>query len=97
MAAYIVLGKFRQGPGDMSRIADEIRQLKAGIEKMGARVVGLWGLMGRFDMLLIVDAPDELTAIGAAQLAGRAMNASIETVRAFSEEDLATLAQRISG
>ncbi len=97
MAGYMVLGKFRQGPGDMSRITDEIRELKAGIEKMGARVVGLWGLMGRFDMLMIVDAPDELTAVGVAQLAGRAMNASTETVRAFSEEDLASLAQRMSG
>ncbi len=92
MAGYMVLGKFRQGPGDMSHMSDDIRQVKAGIEQMGARVIGLWGLMGRCDLVMMLDAPDELTAVGAGQVLARSLNASTETQRAFGEEELAALA-----
>ncbi len=97
MAGYVILGKFRQGPGDMSGIEEGNSRLKAGVEKMGARVVGLWALMGRFDVLMIVDAPSEMIAVGAAGLARRMMNVSTETARAFGEEEMASLARYLSG
>jgi uncharacterized protein with GYD domain len=69
MAGYVILGKFRQGPPDMSNVEQDISALKTGAEKLGARIVGLWALMGRFDVVIVVDAPDEMRAVGVAGLA----------------------------
>jgi uncharacterized protein with GYD domain len=96
MAGYMILGKFREGPPDMSHMDKDISDLKAGVEKMGARIIGMWGLMGRFDMLMVLDAPDEMTAVGIAAQAGKAMNASTETARAFSEDEMAALGRQMA-
>ncbi len=97
MAGYMILGKFREGPPDMSDMDKDLSDMKSGIEKMGARMVGMWGLMGRFDMVMIVDAPDEMTALGIAAQVGKAMKATTETARAFSEEELTgVLARRMA-
>ncbi len=95
MAGYMILGKFRQPP-DMNNMDKAIGDFKSNVEKTGARVVGLWGLMGRFDMLLVVDAPDEMTAIAIAAQAGKAMNATTETARAFSEEELTGVGKQMA-
>ena len=96
MAGYVILGKFRQDVPDMSRMDRNVSEQKAAIEKLGARLIGMWGLMGRFDFLMILDAPDEMTATGIAALTGRAMNASTETARAFSEEEMAALGRQMA-
>ena len=96
MAGYMILGKFRQGPPDMSNMEGNISGLKVGAESMGARIVGLWGLMGRFDILLVIDAPDEMTAVSIAGLLGGSLKTSTETVRAFAEDEMATLAKQMA-
>ncbi len=95
MAGYMILGKFRQGAPDTSNMDKGMSDLKSGAEKMGARIIGFWGLMGRFDFLMLIDAPDEMTAIGVAGASGRAMNASTETARAFSEEELTAMGKQM--
>lgn len=94
MAGYVILGKFRQGPPDMSNVEQDISGLKTGAEKLGARIVGLWALMGRFDVLIVVDAPDEMRAVGVAGLASRTLNVSTETARAFGEDELSAVARQ---
>jgi uncharacterized protein with GYD domain len=95
MAGYVILGKFRQGPPDMSNVEQDISALKTGAEKLGARIVGLWALMGRFDVVIVVDAPDEMRAVGVAGLASRTLNVSTETARAFGEDELSAVARQL--
>jgi uncharacterized protein with GYD domain len=96
MAGYVILGKFRQGPPDMSNAEQDISGLKTGAEKLGARIVGLWALMGRFDLLIVVDAPDEMRALGVAGLAARTLNVATETARAFGEEEMSAVVSQMS-
>jgi uncharacterized protein with GYD domain len=89
MAGYVCLMKFtNQGITNVKEMPTKrLPMVKAMAEKMGARVVGVWMTMGRYDLVTIVDVPDDRTAgILALALASQG-NVSTETMRAFSEDE----------
>ena len=56
-------------------------------ESMQAKVEGFYLTMGRYDLVLIVDAPDPETASKIILKIASAGNVSTETLFAFSEEE----------
>lgn len=88
MPGYIALAKFtQQGISDVKDAPDRIAQFKAAAQKMGVTVVGFWATLGRYDYVVVMDAPDD-KAMGALTIAtGRLGNVSTETMRAFSEDE----------
>ncbi len=97
MPGYVCLMKFtHQGITTVKEMPTKrLPMVKAMAEKMGARVVGVWLTMGRYDLLAVVDAPnDQVASILALALASQG-NTTTETMRAFSEEEFTELIAKL--
>ena len=96
MPGYIVAYKFtQQGLAKTKDLPQTIKRAKAESEQMGIRVVGVWLTLGDWDMVAVVDAPDDLTLATRQLLTGMAGNATTSTMRAFSEDEFAQIVSKL--
>ena len=88
MAKYISLVKYTakgvENVKDSPKRLDAFKQL---CESMGAKVDGFYLTMGRYDLVVIVDAPNAETAAKVILTTGSTGAVSTETLQAFSEEE----------
>ena len=96
MAGYIILTKItQQGIGNIKQMPEMISQGKALAGSMGVRPVGTWLTLGEYDLVMVVDAPDDQT-VGAFVLAmAQGGSGTTQTMRAFSENEIAELVGRL--
>lgn len=89
MATYLVLANFTEqgikAVKDSPKRADAFKQMA---KKHGATVKDVYWTLGQYDIVAIVEAPDEMamTALGLS-LAGLG-NVRTQTLRAFTEADM---------
>jgi uncharacterized protein with GYD domain len=87
MPTYIALLKWTsQG---ISRVKDSPGRLDAGREafkKMGVEIKDTYLTMGRYDLVCVIDAPDDETLAQAMLSLGSQGNVATETLKAFSED-----------
>ena len=92
MATYIVLGKFTdqgiRGVKDTTKRADAFRAMA---KKAGATVKELYWTLGQFDVITVVDAPDEATLTALLLSAGALGNLHTQSLRAFSAEEMGAI------
>jgi len=59
---YILLSTLSpQGVGTLKANPDRLKEVNTEIEQMGARVVEQWAVLGPYDFVNIVEAPDNAT------------------------------------
>jgi uncharacterized protein with GYD domain len=96
MPTYIVLGKWT--PQTFTYLKDApaaVQEAKDLIKKMGAELKGWYVVMGRFDEVCILEAPDDATVARIVLAVGERYSVKTETMRAFAiDEALKTLAFR---
>jgi uncharacterized protein with GYD domain len=88
MQTFIFLCKFtaegmkgmREGPQRRQRARDAI-------ERLGGRSIGSWLTQGRYDLVLLVELPDEKAALSFALETGMAGRLTTETLRAFTPDE----------
>jgi uncharacterized protein with GYD domain len=89
MPTYIMLAHYTdQGVRtikDAPKRAAAFRQL---CEKVGARVKDAYRTMGRYDLALVVEAPDNATMNGLLYSVGALGNIRTETLLAFTEQEV---------
>ena len=88
MATYISLVKYTQkGIENVKESPNRLDAFKQLCQSMGAKVEGFYLTMGRYDLVVIVDAPNPETVakILLATASGGAV--STETLQAFTEEE----------
>jgi uncharacterized protein with GYD domain len=87
MATYVSLLNFTdQGIRNIKDSPDRYGTFKAMAEKLGVTVKGCYYLVGRYDLVVILEGTDE--AVTTALLkAGAAGNVRTETLRAFSVDE----------
>jgi uncharacterized protein with GYD domain len=89
MATYIVLSSFTEqgirGVKDTTKRADMVRQVA---KKFGVTVREFFWTLGSYDVVIIMEAPDDasMTAFGLA--IGAEGNVRTQTLRAFSREEM---------
>lgn len=92
MPVYVTLIRWteqgRQKVKDLpARYADGSKR----IEAVGGKMIGTWVTMGQYDMVSVVEAPnDQAIAKAALDIAGRG-NAITETLRGFTMEEVGKL------
>ena len=95
MPVYVTLLKFTseglKGVADFGKMREE-GQKRA--EQMGIKSIASYGLLGRYDMMFIYEAPDEKTAAGMPLSFAPGGAAQAETWIAIPMEEFATLASR---
>ena len=96
MPGYISLMKYtQQGLASIKDSPQRIKEAKAAAEKMGIQVVGVWVTMGQYDLVAVVDAPnDEVAAIFQLALASGG-NVTTQTLRALSEDEFAKVVDKL--
>jgi uncharacterized protein with GYD domain len=96
MPTYIVLGKWT--PQTFKFLKDApaaVQEAKDLIKKMGAELKGWYVVMGRFDEVCILEAPDDATVGRIVLAVGERYGVKTETMRAFGiDEALKSLAIR---
>jgi uncharacterized protein with GYD domain len=70
---------------------------KKTLEGMGIRVLSAYTLLGRYDMIVIYEAPDEKVAMSASLISSTGKYVPSETWTAVPIEDFAQLANRLKG
>lgn len=89
MATFVTLVNLtEQGGRDFKSSPDRAEKFKAAAQKAGVTVKELYWTMGRYDVVMILEAADDKTA--AAVLVGLASlgNVKTQTMRAFSAAEM---------
>ncbi|MGH2739077.1 MAG: GYD domain-containing protein [Actinomycetota bacterium] len=88
MGVYISLIKWTdQGRSKVDSLPDRVGEVEKRLEAAGAKSIGNWLTMGRFDQVAIVEAPDDETAAKLLMVIAGRGNAITETLRAFTMEE----------
>jgi uncharacterized protein with GYD domain len=92
MPIYVSLFRWTdQGRGDVVTLPDRVTQITELFEEMGGKILGIYLTMGQYDQVALLEAPDdEIVARFAVLIAGRG-NATSETLRCFSMDELRNL------
>ena len=89
MATFIVLGSFTdqgiRNVKDTTKRADTFRELA---KSLGATVKDVYWTLGQYDVVAVVDAPDDAVVTALGLTLGKAGNVRTQTLRAFSRGDM---------
>jgi uncharacterized protein with GYD domain len=88
MAKYISLINYTaQGIENVKESANRFDRFKQLCESMGATVEGMYLTMGRYDIVVIVDAPNSETVAKIILATGSGGAVTTETLPAFAEDE----------
>ncbi|MGH7948297.1 MAG: GYD domain-containing protein [Candidatus Binataceae bacterium] len=88
MATYVLLSRWtEQGIGAVEQAPARVDSIRQMFRRNGAEVKEVFLLMGRYDTMLVFDAPDDETCARLCIALGKAGNVHTETLRAFREDE----------
>lgn len=88
MATYITLMRWTQQ--GIARVKDSPKRLDAGrkaFKKMGVEIKDTWLTMGKYDLVCVLEGPDDGTVARALLTLGSQGNVQTETMRAWNEDE----------
>ncbi len=96
MAKYVILVNWtEQGIRDVSKTterADQVRQLA---QQLGGKITELVWTLGRYDLVAIVEMPDDETAALMGLRVGGMGSTRTETLRAFTADEMGGIIGRL--
>jgi uncharacterized protein with GYD domain len=96
LSKYIILFRFTQkGIENIKDSPARVEKAKKIFQDMNAKVEEFYALMGRYDTMFIVEAPDDETIVKAAATIGSLGNVQTETLRAFTEEEFRNIIEAL--
>ncbi|MBI0296030.1 GYD domain-containing protein [Streptomyces sp. PRKS01-29] len=98
MATYIMLLNWtEQGVRAYKDTTKRTEDFAAALGKLGARLVDTYWTDGPYDLVCIVEAPDDETATAAALQLGALGNVRTMTLRAFGREEMGRIIGKAAG
>ena len=89
MATYVMLAHFTdQGVKSVKDTVTRAEAFKQSAKKHGATVKELFWTLGAYDIVTVIDAPDDATITALGLSAGSLGNVRTQTLRAFSETEM---------
>ena len=89
MPTYVVLYQFTdEGRKTAKDTVKRARENREANEKRGFKIHGLYWTQGQYDLVAVVEAPDEQAMIGGLFNIASAGNVRSETLRAFTETEM---------
>ena len=88
MPTFITLLRWTQQGA--ANVKDSPKRLDAGREefkKLGVEIKDTWMTMGRYDLICVIDGPDDATVARALLTLGSQGNVQTETMKAWSEDE----------
>jgi uncharacterized protein with GYD domain len=88
MPTYIMLSNLTpEGVQTVKNNPQRIQEVNKEVEQMGARVVSQWALLGQYDFINVIEAPDEKTMAKISLELGSRGTASYQSLAAIPIED----------
>lgn len=96
MPVYITLFKWTDtGVRDVKDAPAKIAESRKTAEELGGKVLGLYVTMGDYDLVSVVEWPNDETAATTALAVSSRGNARTVTMRAFTEQEFASIAKKL--
>lgn len=90
MPTYVMLAKFTdQGIRNIKDSPKRAEAFRSMCDKVGARAKDIYWTMGRYDIVVVVETPDEVTMEAILYSVGSLGNVRTETLRAFTAQETA--------
>ncbi len=95
MPTYITLLRFtQQGIQNIKESPNRIEAARKAFEARGGRLRDVYAVTGQYDMIGIIEAPDDETAAALLMIIAQRGNAITETLRAFTMEETREVVRR---
>ncbi len=92
MATYISLLRFtEQGIGNIKDSPQRLEAAKQLFRSLGAEIKAAYLVMGRYDLVVITEAPDDETVAKVSLAVGSQGNVKTVTLRAFTEVEYGSI------
>ncbi|HXR56523.1 MAG TPA: GYD domain-containing protein [Casimicrobiaceae bacterium] len=96
MATYIVLSKFTdQGIRTVKDTTKRAEKLKTAVKKMGVTMTDIRWTIGRYDLVVTFDAPDDAAMTAVCLAIGAQGNVRSETLRAFTSAEMDAILAKV--
>ncbi|HKB03216.1 MAG TPA: GYD domain-containing protein [Gemmataceae bacterium] len=96
MPTYILLGNFTdQGIRNVKETTKRAEAVRALAKKAKVTVKDMYWTMGRYDVVAILDAPDEATVAALGLSIGASGNVRMQTLRAFTEAEIGPILGKV--
>lgn len=96
MVRYIALATFTdqgiRAIKDTVKRADGVREAA---RKFGCEMTQIYWTLGSYDLVTVIDAPDDASAAAFAAAIGSSGNVRTQSLRAFSRDEMATIVGRL--
>ena len=88
MATYIMLSRLSpEGVTTLKNNPERVKEVNREVEELGARVVAQYALLGAYDFMTVLDAPDHETVARISVELGSRRTASYETLTAIPVDE----------
>jgi uncharacterized protein with GYD domain len=92
MATYIVLGNFTdQGIRNVKDTGKRAEALKGLAQKIGGSVKSVYWTLGQYDIVAVVEAPDDAAMTALMLTVGSLGNVKTQSMRAFTADEMASI------
>ena len=89
MATYIALSNFTdQGVRNVKDSTKRADAVKEAARKFGAQMTQIYWTLGQYDLVAVIEAPDDASATAFALSIGAAGNIRTQTLKAFSKAEM---------
>lgn len=89
MVTYIALSNFTdQGIRTIKDSTKRADAVKEAAKKFGATMTHIYWTLGKYDLVAIIEAPDDASATAFALAIGTAGNVRMQSLRAFSRDEM---------
>jgi uncharacterized protein with GYD domain len=96
MPVYVTLFRWTDiGVKDVKDAPAKIAESRKTAEELGGKVLGLYVTMGDYDLVSVVEWPNDETAATTALAVSSRGNARTITMRAFTEQEFAAIAKKL--
>lgn len=96
MATYITLANFtEQGIHSVKDTTKRATAVQEAAKKFGASMSQIYWTMGAYDLIAVVEAPDDLSASAFSLAIGMAGNIRGQTLRAFNKDEMNAILSKL--
>ena len=88
LSQYILLINWtQQGISKIKESSERYNSFKASVEKAGGKVIGGYYTFGEYDVIIIIEAPNDEVVMSLMLKVGSAGNVRTKTLKAFTAEE----------
>ena len=88
MSQYILLINWtQQGISKIKESSDRFNSFKTSVEKAGGKLIGGYYTFGEYDVIIIIEAPNDEAVMSLMLKVGSAGNVRTKTLKAFTAEE----------